>query len=101
MRKRSFFGLSKPCFRYELATAAAAEPTTIPVPETVTLCIKKELKRTSTVLKVGTAVKTGQRLVLNDGDETSAIASVTGTISAIEPFLADYTYRNQRHILTP
>lgn len=90
MRKRSFFGLSKPFFHYELATAAAAEPTTIPTPETVTLYIKKELKRTSTVLKVGTAVQTGQRLVLNDGDEICAIASASGTISAIEPFLADY-----------
>ncbi|BBO71729.1 electron transport complex subunit C [Desulfosarcina alkanivorans] len=90
MRKRSFFGLSKPCFQYELATDAADGSVTIPTPDTVTLYIKQELKRTSCDLKVGTAVKTGQRLVLNDGDTICAISSVTGTISRIEPFLADF-----------
>ncbi|MGA6926055.1 MAG: 4Fe-4S dicluster domain-containing protein [Desulfosarcina sp.] len=90
MRKRSFFGLSKPHFQYELATAAAADPVTIPTPETVTLYIKQPLKRTSNSLKVGTAVKTGQRLTLNEGDQVCAISSVSGTISAIAPFLADY-----------
>ena len=90
MRKRSFLGLSKPCFNYELATHAVADPVAIPIPPTVTLYIKQELKRTSSSLKVGTPVKTGQRLVLNEGDDTCAIASVTGTICAIAPFLADY-----------
>jgi electron transport complex protein RnfC len=90
MRKRSFFGLSKPCFHYELATDSVADPVAIPTPETVTLYIKQELKRTSTSLKVGTPVKTGQRLVLNEGDDVCAISSVTGSICAIAPFLADY-----------
>jgi len=90
MRKRSFFGLSKPCFHYELATDSVADPVAIPTPETVTLYIKQELKRTSTSLKVGTPVKTGQRLVLNEGDDVSAISSVTGSICAIAPFLADF-----------
>jgi electron transport complex protein RnfC len=71
MRKRSFFGLSKPCFHYELATDSVADPVAIPTPETVTLYIKQELKRTSTSLKVGTPVKTGQRLVLNEGDDAA------------------------------
>lgn len=90
MRKRTFFGLSKPSFHYELATAAVADPVAIPTPETVTLYIKRELKRTSSSLKVGTSVKTGQRLVLNEGDDICAISSATGTICAITPFLADY-----------
>jgi electron transport complex protein RnfC len=90
MRKRSFFGLSKPSFHYELATGAVADPVAIPTPETVTLYIKQELKRTSGSLKVGTPVKTGQRLILNEGDDICAISSVTGTICAIAPFLADY-----------
>jgi Na+-translocating ferredoxin:NAD+ oxidoreductase subunit C len=90
MQKRSFFGLSTPRFNYELATGAAADPVAIPRPNTVTLYIKKELKRTSSTLKVGTPVKTGQRLVLNDNDATCAISSVSGTISAVAPFLADY-----------
>lgn len=90
MRKRSFFGLSKPCFNYELATGGTAEPVTIPTPKTVTLYIKQELKRTGSALKVGATVKTGQRLVLNEGDATGVISSVSGTVSAITPFLADY-----------
>ena len=90
MLKRSFFGLSKPCFNYELATATVSDPVAIPIPETVTLYIKQELKRTSSILKVGTPVKTGQRLVLDERDETCTISSVTGTICAIAPFLADY-----------
>ena len=79
MRKRSFFGLSKPYFQYELATDSADEPVAIPTPDTVTLFIKQELKRTSSNLKVGTTVKTGQRLVLAEGDDTCAISSVTGS----------------------
>lgn len=90
MRKRSFFGLSKPRFHYELATDAAAVPVTIPTPETVTLYIKRELKRTSSSLKVGTPVKIGQRLMLDEGDEICAISSVSGAICAIAPFLADH-----------
>jgi electron transport complex protein RnfC len=90
MRKRSFFGLSKPCFHYELATDTVTDPVAIPTPETVTLYIKKAFKQTGSNLKVGTAVKTGQRLVLNEGDDTCAISSVSGTVCALAPFLADY-----------
>jgi electron transport complex protein RnfC len=79
-----------PCFQYELATDAASRVAAIPTPDTVTLYIKKELKRTSTILKVGTTVKTGQRLVLDEGDDICAISSVTGAVSAVEPFLADF-----------
>jgi electron transport complex protein RnfC len=90
MRKRSFFGLSKPCFHYELATDTSARPVAVPTPNTVTLYIKKELKQTSSSLKIGTPVKTGQRLMLSEDDDVCAIASVTGVISAITPFLADF-----------
>ena len=85
MRKRSFFGLSKPSFHYELATDTAGTPVAIATPKTVTLYIKKELKRSSSSLKVGTPVKTGQRLVLEDGDTIYAISSVTGTITSVSP----------------
>ncbi|BBO85516.1 electron transport complex subunit C [Desulfosarcina ovata subsp. sediminis] len=90
MRKRSFFGLSTPCFKYELATDASASPVAIPAPEQVTLYIKKPFKQASSTLKVGTPVQTGQRLVLNENDDVYAISSVTGTVCAMAPFLADY-----------
>ena len=89
MRKRSFFGLSKPSFHYELATDSFADPVTIPTPDTLTIYIKQELKRTGD-LKVGTVVKTGQRLTLAQGAGACAIAPACGTIRAVEPFLADY-----------
>ena len=90
MRKRSFFGLSTPCFNYELATETAARAVAIPPSDTVTLYIKKELKKSSRSLKVGMPVKTGQRLVLEEGDDICAIASVTGTVNRVAPFLADF-----------
>ena len=90
MRKRSFFGLSKPCFQYALATDSSAQPVTLPTPETVTLYIKKPFKIAGGDLKVGTPVKTGQRLALSADDDICAISSVTGTICAMSPFLADY-----------
>ena len=74
MRKRSFFGLSKPSFQYELATDIAATPITIPKPQTVTLYIKKELKHSSKNLKTGMQVKTGQRLMLDEGDTVATVA---------------------------
>lgn len=89
MRKRSFFGLSKPSFHYELATDSSADPVAIPTPGTLTLYIKQELKRTGG-LKVGTAVKTGQRLTLADSTDACTIASACGIITAVEPFLADF-----------
>ncbi|GAB6906807.1 4Fe-4S ferredoxin, iron-sulpur binding domain-containing protein [Desulfosarcina cetonica] len=90
MRKRSFFGLSKPCFKYELATDTSARPVAIPTPGQVTLYIKTPYKQASNLLKVGTPVKTGQRLVLREDDDVCAISSATGTICAIGPFLADF-----------
>ncbi len=90
MRKRSFFGLSKPCFKYELATDLPSSTVALPPPKTVTLHIKQEMKRTGGSLKVGDPVKAGQRLALESNDAPAAIATVSGTIRAIEPFLADY-----------
>ena len=90
MRKRSFFGLSKPSFHYELANDAPALPVTIAAPENATVYIKTAYNHTSSTLKVGTPVMLGQRLTLAEGDDASAIAPVSGTISAIKPFLADF-----------
>ena len=90
MRKRSFFGLTKPRFTYELATDPSARPVTISDPDTVTLYVKKELKQTCRALTPGTPVKTGQRLVLDEGDDAYAISPITGTVCTIDPFLADF-----------
>lgn len=62
----------------------------MPIPETVTLYIKKPFEIAGSDLKVGTPVKTGQRLVLDADDDICAISSVTGTVCGMAPFLADY-----------
>lgn len=91
MLKRSFFGLSKPSFKYETLTHALPEPVKVPVPEHVTLYIKKEMIRTdSPLLKIGDPVKTGQLLKLNENDSECAVSSVTGKIVSITPFSADF-----------
>lgn len=90
MRKRSFFGLSKPCFTYELATDGAVAPVLIPTPEKVTLYIKTPFQQATRLLKTGMAVKTGQRLALHEDDTCFAISSVTGVICGLSPFLADF-----------
>lgn len=91
MLKRSFFGMSKPCFKYETLTHALPTPVDIPVPEKVTLYINKALTRTGGIkIKVGDRVKTGQLLKLFDNDDEGVVSSVTGQITSIVPFTADF-----------
>ncbi len=91
MLKRSFFGLSKPSFKYETLTHALPDPVKVPVPEHVTLYIKKEITRTdSSFLKIGDPVKTGQILKLSENDGEGVVSSVTGKIVSIAPFSADF-----------
>ncbi len=83
--------MSKPSFNYETLTHALPAPVRIPLPETITLYIRKEITQTgSTLLKVGDSVKTGQLLKLFENDDESVVSSVTGKIDSISPFQADF-----------
>lgn len=90
MIKRPFICLSKPEIKYELLGGQATEPREISLPNTVTLLLESPLVRKDVALKVGDAVKTGQKLSLSDDADTYVISSVTGTISSISPFYGDY-----------
>lgn len=87
MIKRSFLGLAKPRLRYDLAPGAVQD---LPVPNTVTLLLKEAQNGGGTQLKVGDAVKTGQRLALSPVSAEYVISSVTGTVSTLAPYMDAY-----------
>jgi len=91
MLSKSIFGYAKPKFNYELLSTSFPQPVTIPRPANATLLLPREMgPAPSTQLKVGTRVRTGQRLTWDDAPGPSVIASFTGQITAIAPQLGDY-----------
>ena len=90
MIKRPFICLSKPRIEYELLGRQAMTPVEMSQPKSVTLLLAAPLVEKDIAIKVGDAVKTGQKLFLKAGEGPYVISSVTGTISAIAPFYGDY-----------
>jgi electron transport complex protein RnfC len=91
MLSKSFFGYTKPAFRYELLSTTLPQPIQVPIPETVTLLLPRELDAVaSDTIKVGARVKTGQCLSWGDASGPSVIASVTGTIQSISAQTGNY-----------
>jgi len=85
MIKRSFLGLVKPKLRYNLAPDPVQD---LPIPNTVTLMLKETQNGGgAAALKVGDAVKTGQRLASSPDSAEYVISSVTGTVSAIATYV--------------
>ena len=85
MIKRSFLGLVKPALQYNLVPDSVQE---IPVPRKVVLLLKASANGgPHGTLKVGDSVKTGQRLCASPDSTEYVISSVTGTISAIAPYV--------------
>ena len=83
MIKRSFLGLVKPALRYNLAPDSVQE---LPVPNKVILLLEASGNgEPLSTLKVGDAVKTGQRLSASPDSAEYVISSVTGTVSAMAP----------------
>lgn len=91
MLAKSFFGSSKPAFRYELLSTKLTQPMAVTPPDQVTLLLPMERPSTpSDIIKVGESVKTGQKLSWSDDGGPSVVSSVTGTISAVASHLGDY-----------
>jgi electron transport complex protein RnfC len=91
MIKRSFLGLVKPRLEYNLAPDPVQD---LPVPNTVTLLLKAAKNGAgATACKVGDAVKTGQRLAASPDSAEYVISSVTGTVSAMAPYVDAYGQR--------
>lgn len=91
MLSKSFFGNTRPAFRYELLSTTLPLPVAVPVPNTTTLLLPGEIgPGKSETIKVGAKVKTGQRLAWAETSGPSVISSITGTISAIESQTGNY-----------
>jgi electron transport complex protein RnfC len=91
MLSKSFFGSPKPAFHYELLSKAIPHPMAIPVPDTITLLLPRELDaQKSETVKVGMKVKTGQKLSWDEQIGPSVISSVSGTIESVSSYIGDY-----------
>jgi electron transport complex protein RnfC len=91
MLSKSFFGYTRPAFRYELLSKTLPVPVAVPVPNTTTLLLPGEMgPGKSETIKVGAKVKTGQRLAWTETSGPSVISGITGTISAIESQTGNY-----------
>jgi electron transport complex protein RnfC len=91
MIKRSFIGLTKPLLKYEALDVSTSEPSVIQPSKKVTLFLDKAFDFKDKILfNIGDEVKTGQKLSYSENSDTYVISTVTGTISSIAPFNADY-----------
>jgi electron transport complex protein RnfC len=88
MIKRPFFGSAKPMLRYSVPPRDIDE---IPVPDRVVLLFDNALNQGGIyAIKVGDAVKTGQKLTVFEGSDGYVISTVTGTIAEIKSFTGDF-----------
>ena len=91
MIKRSFIGLTKPLLKYDALDVKTPAPLVIQPSKKVTLFLNRAFNFKDTLLfKIGDTVKTGQKLSYSENSDTYVISTVTGTISSITPFNADY-----------
>ena len=83
--------LTAPKYDLQSAQKAIKVPQTVPPPKQVTLYLNGSIEnKNACIIKEGDSVKTGQKLMLEEASETYAISSVTGTISAIYPYIGDF-----------
>ncbi|GBC61951.1 4Fe-4S ferredoxin, iron-sulfur-binding domain-co ntaining protein [Desulfonema ishimotonii] len=90
MLKRTFLS-KKPRFEYESVGGVPMEAQQLPMPDKVTLFLEKPFdSKAQLAFKIGDPVRTGQRIALYPESEAYVISSVTGTISAISPYMGDF-----------
>lgn len=87
MIKRSFFGVVKPVLKYNRELGAVED---LPAPKQVVLLLEQSSNGTANGIKVGDAVKTGQRLSESPDGGTYVISSVTGTISGVSAYVGTF-----------
>ncbi len=88
MMKRSFLGLVKPRLQCSVVSPPVQD---LPTPSKVTLMLKEPQNGVGvTGIKVGDPVKTGQRLSRSADSAVYVISSVTGTISAMAPYVGTF-----------
>jgi electron transport complex protein RnfC len=91
MFKKLFAGLTSPQFAYEKLPVRLPEAERIPAPKSITLLHpRNEDHRLPSVLGIGDAVKTGQKLSLYADQNLYVISPVTGTIAGLSPHTGDF-----------
>jgi len=94
MIKRFFIGLTKPRLSYQAIEQTPPVPEKMPVPKHATLLLNGLYdpfgQKKSALLKKGDPVKTGQKLYLYEDSDAYVVSSVTGIISSISSFVADF-----------
>jgi len=86
MRSKAFFGMGQPRLEYTPVPARIGRPEPIQPAGPVTLLhLRPPEEKAIPILKIGAAVKVGQKLSLY-GNGNYVTSSVTGAISAIAPF---------------
>ncbi len=94
MIKRFFIGLTKPRLSYQAIEQTPPVPEKMPVPKHATLLLYGLYdpfgQKKSALLKKGDPVKTGQKLCLYEDSDAYVVSSVTGIISSISSFVADF-----------
>jgi electron transport complex protein RnfC len=91
MIKRSFLGYALPQLQYDSDVKNLPAPKPVRPAAAVTLLLPLSARQTTTLnCEVGDRVKTGQKIALADHPGVYTISSVTGTISAVNPFPGDF-----------
>lgn len=86
--KKSFFGFIKPKLTYEPITDSDAELVYIPVSQTIKYILETPLENFRDLsLSVGDQVKSGQRIQVTPDAEDYGLASRSGKVTEIAPFL--------------
>ena len=87
MTKRSFFGLTRPRIQYLPIAGKMAAPAALAKPAGVTLLIPCPVGDIDkNLVKPGDKVKTGQKIALAAAPDAYGIASISGTVAAVERF---------------
>jgi electron transport complex protein RnfC len=94
MLKTPLSGRGKPCLQYTRPTGHREGAVSVPPAGSITLLHRRPSDdRAIPALKIGAAVKTGQRLALYDEASGSVTSPVTGTIATLSPFEGDFGRR--------
>jgi electron transport complex protein RnfC len=91
MIKRSFFTLSQPRLIYDPVETDPKEPESVPIPPNLILLVNEPLDNTrQALIKIGDAVKKGEKLCLYNNSTEYTISPVAGTLANIDTFLDDF-----------
>ncbi len=90
MIKKSIIGLIRPKVEYEMVGPTTPGAQAISAPMNVTLLVDIPLEnRNALLIKAGEKVKEGQKLTVSKESDVYVISTVTGEITAINPFTGD------------